>query len=584
MKYILGAYSQLPFGSDENAMETVLINTLKPLLTSLYSDNSRKMVLYLSICEYEFLEQKHPEINMLIYDLCKKSQLELLAGSYYDAMLPMIPTHERASQIEKSITYLRKRFGKKPKGMWCQNEYFSPSVLSILEMCGLDYLFISSYCQTLNSVIYTKPFMMNEMGKKSLIIPFDDKFSKEISEFKQTKSSEEKLLSSIKKLCSSCKDTIETIMISLDQIISLEKPEEVFNTISKDLNCESILPSSYFADNKITKNSYFPWGIYGRDFDLGKKTSINQIIIENPLLNRYYQALSFFKDYTKNLKNNFEKTKLKNCFLKANSTTLFLSDSFRFTNVRNYANKCLCEIENTLLQENEFPSLIDLSGDGYYHCIASSKNSIAYINPKGATISRFLVNNCYWDLMNHNGNCMFADSFHNIITSKKLSLANRNFEISSLDKRRMDFFATTGFIDLDNNSVNLIKRFKFRQNTTVLEVEFENNSNKELDKYLYENTICLYLTEDSPLVNTEADGVSVFSIEDKNLPFKLEFSFSDNVIVESKHVFHNTNNYLGDKKNYQYTQICIKKKLSLKPSQEDHLSMAMKIEKRKERK
>ena len=114
MKYILGAYSQLPFGSPEEDYEALLSKQLKPLLTLMYQNPTYRLLLRLGSNVFEYLEQKYPEINMLINDLSRKNQLEMLTSSYYDTFINLVPAPERFPQIEKTTTYIRKHFAKKP--------------------------------------------------------------------------------------------------------------------------------------------------------------------------------------------------------------------------------------------------------------------------------------------------------------------------------------------------------------------------------------------------------------------------------------------------------------------------------------
>ncbi len=178
MKYIIGAYSQLPKGSSKEEFETLVSKQLKPLLTMVYGNSDMKLLFRLSIAEFEYLETYYPEINMLINELCRRGQVEILSSSYYDVVLSLIPTHERSSQIEKTTTYIRKNFSKKPRGLWLYNQVFNPTILPVLSLAGLNYIVISTYNQIQNRVETTRPFYTEELGKESLVFPIDDRFSK----------------------------------------------------------------------------------------------------------------------------------------------------------------------------------------------------------------------------------------------------------------------------------------------------------------------------------------------------------------------------------------------------------------------
>ena len=137
MKYILGVYSQLPAGSSKEEFDTLVSKQLKPLLTMVYNTSGLKLLFRLSITEYDFLETYYPEINMLINELSRRGQMEILTSSYYDVILSLIPSHERSSQIEKTTTYIRQHFSKKPRGLWFYNQVFNPTTIPVVGLCAI---------------------------------------------------------------------------------------------------------------------------------------------------------------------------------------------------------------------------------------------------------------------------------------------------------------------------------------------------------------------------------------------------------------------------------------------------------------
>ena len=576
----------MPFGCPEEKLELLLTKIIKPLLTDLYSHQDRKLLLYLTVNEYEWFEQKYPEINMLIYDLCKKNQLELLSGSYYDVMLPLIPAHERSIQIEKTTNYLRKRFGKRPKGMWCCQQFFSPLLIPVMEMSSIEYSVISSYSQSQNQIITTKPFWMDEMGRSVVILPFDDRFTKEITDYDLNKSNEEKLYLSIQKICGQTKEICETIMINMDQILMLNKPNFIFDVIYESLGTKNCtVPEKYLSETEISRQDYFPMNLYGRDINLGKFNSINRMIIGDPLKNRIFRATNAFREYAKNIKKNSpQRVKLETELMKANSSAVFVNNEAYDPKIRMFANQPLSELEQILVQEQNLPFTMDLDGDRIPEQCVSSKFSVAYINSKGAVLSRLNIPKYHWDLALHNGDGIFADTFINTVTGKKTSLVNRKYELTPLDKNRQDFIANCSSLDLDKYILNIVKRFKFRQNALILEIDMENTGSSEANGFLYQTTLNLLLSDSCTIDNSFNGELNIFTVQDKSIPFSVSIATEDNTNAELKHIYQNVSDCLGDKPVYQYTQIVISKALSLKPLKEDHLSLALKIEKRKEKK
>lgn len=115
-KLILGITNQQPEGLGSEEYEKGYQASLKPFLKTLYNFEEIPMTFYFSGILLEWMDAKHPEVFMIINDMVKRKQLELLGGGFYDPVLPIIPSSDRSGQIEALTTYLRKRFGKRPRG------------------------------------------------------------------------------------------------------------------------------------------------------------------------------------------------------------------------------------------------------------------------------------------------------------------------------------------------------------------------------------------------------------------------------------------------------------------------------------
>ena len=175
-KIILGLYNQKPLGTQVEDLEYCLLHCYKPLLTYLYTHKDIKFVFYISIIIFEWFENNYPEINMLINDMVKRKQLEILTGGYYDPILTTLPLKDRALQIEMSTTFLRKRFGKRSKGLWITDQIWEPSLISTLTSCGINNVLINTSNKIQKKEVLA-PFTMQEMGKRVNIFPISKEFS-----------------------------------------------------------------------------------------------------------------------------------------------------------------------------------------------------------------------------------------------------------------------------------------------------------------------------------------------------------------------------------------------------------------------
>lgn len=587
MKLILGAYSQLPYGSPKEDYDLLLTRSIQPLLTMLYQNPENKAVLRLGINIFEFLEENHPEINMLINDLTRKNQLELLTSSYYDTVISLVPSQERFNQVEKTTTYLRKHFSKKPSGLWLYHQVFNPTIVPAMSLSDLNYIIISGYNQLTSQVVSSKPFYMDEMGKFTIVFPSDDQFSKEIYEFSKTNENDEKLLSSISKLVQSPSTSFNTIMLNMDQVSKSEKASSVYKIIFDAYGNNSVLPSEYLKDHEITKNAYLPNGIYGRDFSVGKANSFNQLIIDNPLQLRNLCLLSSLREVIKDVKKNTDERKyLESLIIKAGCSSLYIPEYSVDPEIRRVSNRCLCEIESILLDTDNLMTTCDIDGDRIAEEVIANKACICYLNTKGAVLSRLNITSSLYDLVFHNGNGLFSDVLRNSVTSKVTDLSSRRYEITSLDKKRQDFFAKCPTFEIEKVPINFTKRFKLRQNAIIVEIGIENIGNNVLKDYQYESCLNLSLPVVNALVSVNNEKVeseefdcNSFVISSKQMPFTISVFVNENITCNRKVFTQKTDNLICDRVCYQYDQFRLQKKFTVNPNEEINITIAMKIDK-----
>ena len=142
VQLIFGTYNHQPVGSSTESLEAVYQNAYKPYLSLLNDYPSFRFTLYYSGVVLEWLEKHHPELIMLLGDMAKRGQVEFLTGGFYNPILPLIPIADRLGQIEKLTTYLRVRFGKRPRGCWLAELVWEPDLASTLHSSGVEYVFL----------------------------------------------------------------------------------------------------------------------------------------------------------------------------------------------------------------------------------------------------------------------------------------------------------------------------------------------------------------------------------------------------------------------------------------------------------
>lgn len=142
IRLIFGTHNSLPFAGDTGLIESVYQKALKPFLTVLNRFPGMSVVLHYSGYLLEWLEKAHPEFIMLLADMVGRKQVELLTGGYYEPVLTIIPNADRLGQIEHLTTFLRGRFGKRPRGGWISQCDWEPFLASTLANVGVEYTFL----------------------------------------------------------------------------------------------------------------------------------------------------------------------------------------------------------------------------------------------------------------------------------------------------------------------------------------------------------------------------------------------------------------------------------------------------------
>ncbi len=174
LKLLMGTYNSIPPGSAHEQLEKIYQNSYKPFLQVLYEFPKVKASLHYSGVLFEWLEEYHSELFIIINEMIKRRQIELLGGGFYDPILPVIPGKDRLNQIEMLTTYIRKRFGRRPRGYWLTERVWEPHICSSIKSSGMNYIFLEEqqfrHAGLEGSDVYT-PCYTEDQGKVLAVIP-----------------------------------------------------------------------------------------------------------------------------------------------------------------------------------------------------------------------------------------------------------------------------------------------------------------------------------------------------------------------------------------------------------------------------
>ena len=174
VKLIFGTTNSQPVGAADAEVEHVYQKSYKPFIRALYNAPHVRATLHYSGQLLQWLERYHSEFIDVLSELVGRKQVELLGGGFYDPIFPLIPRADRLGQIERLTTYLRKLFGKRPRGLWVTRQVWDPMLPSLLKTSGMEYTFLDDYQFDAGGIpaeaLHT-PCITEDEGKMVIVFP-----------------------------------------------------------------------------------------------------------------------------------------------------------------------------------------------------------------------------------------------------------------------------------------------------------------------------------------------------------------------------------------------------------------------------
>ena len=176
VKLLLGLHSHQPVGNFDFVFEDAYKKSYYPFMEVAKNYPDFKFTLHFTGALWEYFEDKHPEFLELVGDMLANGQIELVISGFYEPVLASIPERDRKLQIKKSMEYIRKRFGERPKGLWLTERVYEGDVLKTLVDMDLAYVVVDDY-HFLQAGVEQKKlfgyFLTEFEGKKIAVFPIN---------------------------------------------------------------------------------------------------------------------------------------------------------------------------------------------------------------------------------------------------------------------------------------------------------------------------------------------------------------------------------------------------------------------------
>lgn len=265
---VLGSYNHLPDGTEESVFEETYQTCYRPFLSVLYRFPDIFASVHYSGSLLRWMESRHPEFLMLLEEMVLRKQIELLGGGFFAPLLPLLSNSDRLGQIEYLTTFIRKNFGRRPRGCWIPEYAWEPSLASSLQTSGMDFTFlpVSHFLAAgFPEEEYFAPVLTEDQGRALAVFPvFDCQQS-----FGESLGLEETLEAIRGRF--GMDHPLMVVFLSGEAIRDLwaksvyESPdvylEKTFTGIRKDaLSVDTVTPARYLRSMRHFRRAYFPGG------------------------------------------------------------------------------------------------------------------------------------------------------------------------------------------------------------------------------------------------------------------------------------------------------------------------------------
>ena len=246
----------------------------KAFLSGIQAEEKLPLTIFAAGSFLEWQKGKRQAYTMLLNNMLSRKQIELLSGGYYQPYLSLLPASDVIGQIEMMTSAIRTHFGKRPRGLFLTASAWTPSLITPLARCGmeyclLDYRLFPTDIKRNNQNASFSPVIVEDKGKTITVFPYipddPDFTTRTPQEFYKKLTTE----------CSSAEDSMYLLFLPVTTYIKcLEKNKDGSNWFSSFMelcnNPESVIqlthtaelmkrrrphPPMYIAPNTILCNS-----------------------------------------------------------------------------------------------------------------------------------------------------------------------------------------------------------------------------------------------------------------------------------------------------------------------------------------
>jgi alpha-amylase len=110
-----------------------------PMLECLERHSKVRLALHYTGPLRDWLNETHPDFFPKLRILVERGQIEIMTGSYYEAVLVSLSDEDKLGQIRKQTDSIKKDFGYDATGLWLAERIWEPHLPRSLAEAGVEY-------------------------------------------------------------------------------------------------------------------------------------------------------------------------------------------------------------------------------------------------------------------------------------------------------------------------------------------------------------------------------------------------------------------------------------------------------------
>jgi len=140
--FLFGIHNHQPVGNDPFVFNKTFEDCYQPFFDILKEFPEIKCNVHFSGPLYDWILENKPGYLKTLKKMFDQKQIEIIGGAYYEPILPIISDSDKLAQIRLMNDFIKKEFGKTPKGMWLAERIWEQQLASVISEAGLKYTFL----------------------------------------------------------------------------------------------------------------------------------------------------------------------------------------------------------------------------------------------------------------------------------------------------------------------------------------------------------------------------------------------------------------------------------------------------------